>query len=67
MVQREHRTEDEINKVTAGMPMIKIGWRTYDPEGDKKDEMGFYFGASCQLDEMIGPWTSRIMPAGTMA
>lgn len=42
------------------MPMVKIGFRTYDPAGDKKDEMGAYFGCSCLLDEMMGSWTARV-------
>ena len=44
VVCREHRSEAELE---GGMPMVKIGWRTYHPEGDKKDEMGHYWGLSC--------------------
>ena len=44
VVCREHRSEAELE---GGMPMVKIGWRTYHPEGDKKDEMGHYWALSC--------------------
>ena len=42
------------------MPMIKIGYRQYGPEGDKSDFMGTYSGYSEQLDDYIGLYTLRI-------
>ena len=48
------------------MPMVKVGFRVYDGDGDKYDSMGHYFGLSENLDNFIGAWTVRIQPPGTM-
>lgn len=44
------------------MPMVKIGFRQYDPNGNgpKEDIMGTYYGLSEQRDEHIGSYTVRI-------
>ena len=60
IVEKEHRTEKDI------MPMVKVGFRVYDPDGDKSDDMGTYFGLSSEQDDFIGSWTVRIQPPGTM-
>ena len=42
IVEKEHRTGKDI------MPMVKVGFRVYDPDGDKSDDMGTYFGLSAE-------------------
>ena len=37
---------EEERKEGGIMPMVKVGFRVYDPQGDKADEMGAYFGLS---------------------
>ena len=61
IVEKEHRVDDGTI-----MPMVKVGFRVYDGDGDKSNEMGNYFGQSENLDNMIGAWTVRIQPPGTM-
>ena len=56
----EQRTEEDI------MPIIKVGYRVYDPNGDKKDEMGSYFTTADEYDEMVGSFTVRVQPKGSM-
>jgi len=38
----------------ATMPLAKVGFRVYHPEGDKDDTMGRFFGYSESCDEFIG-------------
>ena len=47
-------------RVDAKFPNVKVGFRQYVSSGDKKDEMGNYFGYSEKMDEHIGAFTSRI-------
>ena len=44
----------------TAMPMIKVGFRQYQEDGEKSDEMGAYYGYSSALDEIIGMWSARI-------
>ena len=56
------KNEDDIS---MGMPMMKVGFRQYQEDGDKKDEVGAFFGYSSALDEIIGMWSARIQKPGT--
>jgi hypothetical protein len=47
------------------MPMIKVGFRQYQANGPKNDEMGDYFGYGSTADEHIGAYTVRIQPVNT--
>ena len=51
----DERRVDDIKQ-----PMCKIGFRQYDPQGDKKDSMGSYFGYSENMDEYIGVHTTKL-------
>ena len=42
------------------MPMVRVGFRQYGPEGDKSDAMGTFSGFTEALDEYIGLHTLRI-------
>ena len=42
------------------MPMLRVGFRQYGPEGDKNDAMGTFSGFTEALDEYIGLHTLRI-------
>ena len=56
----------EERKEGCLMPMVKVGFRVYHENGDKSDEMGRYDGLSEAQDNMIGSYTVRIQPPGTM-
>lgn len=45
------------------IPMIKVGFRTYHEEGEKRDEMGSYSGLSKGMDTLIGLYTVRVHKA----
>lgn len=47
------------------MPMIKVGFRQYQTDGPKNDEMGDYYGYGSTADEHIGSYTVRIQPVNT--
>lgn len=51
---------EERDIETCAMPMCKVGFRTYKPDGDREDAMGKYHGMSESVDEMIGQFTCRI-------
>ena len=64
-----HATIVELDKrpeADRAMPIHKVGFRVYDKEGDRKDEMGSYFTTSDADDDLIGGYTVRIQPKGTM-
>ena len=47
-------------RTNYAMPMLKVGFRQYNPEGDREDAMGRYFGFYDKIDEHIGAFTVRI-------
>ena len=46
--------------IDCKMPMCRVGFREYQENGDKRDELGAYFGYSNAMDEYIGVWSTRI-------
>ena len=48
------------------MGFCKFGLRQYQPEGDKEDEMGKYFGLSSVCDLQCAPNSIRIQKVHSM-
>lgn len=42
------------------MPMVKVGFRQYNDQGDKSDKMGMYSGYSEAMDEYIGFYSLKL-------
>ena len=48
VIWKDVRPKDECQ-----IQMVKVGFREYDPTGDKEDKMGKYWGYSENLDEFL--------------
>ena len=53
--------DSRLNKAdTVPMPMVKVGFRQYNDQGDKSDKMGTYSGYSEAMDEYFGFYSLKL-------
>ncbi len=42
------------------LPMVTVGFRRYNPDGDQTDDMGTYFGKKASYDLRVGMYSNRL-------